>query len=93
MQAYYLQQEKRVFTHCTLPIDERNIFETCKGVGIKQKRAKNTLYREQAGTCGTTISVRKFAASQRYVEKRGSSVREYTLTSYTNVVCKSRNLY
>ena len=90
MQEYYLQQEKRAFTIGTQI--ERNAFEIGKGVRIR-KRAKNTFSKEEFGTCGSTISVRKFAVSQEFVEKRGTSVRTYTLTSYTNIVCKSRNMY
>lgn len=90
MQAYYLQQEKRAFTIGTQI--EQNAFEI--GKGTKQpKKAKNKVYKEQAGTCGTYTSVRKFAVSQEFVEKRDTSVRRYTLTSYTNIVCKSRNMY
>ena len=90
MIEHYLQQEKRAFTIGTQI--ERNAFEIGKGVRIR-KRAKNTFSKEEFGTCGSTISVRKFAVSQEFVEKRGTSVRTYTLTSYTNIVCKSRNMY
>ena len=36
-----------------------------------------------------STTTRRFATRQTFVEKRGTSVRTYTLTSYTNVVCKS----
>ena len=81
-----MQQEKQAFTLGT-PI-ERNAFEMCKGKRM-QKKARNSFSKEEFGTCGSTISVRRFAVSQDFVEKRDTSVRTYTLTSYTNVVCKS----
>lgn len=67
---------------------ERAIFEQCKRTRT-QKRVKNKFSTEQAGTCSQSTSTRRFATSQTFVEKRGTSVRTYTLTSYTNVVCKS----
>ena len=67
---------------------ERAIFEQCKRTRA-QKRVKNKFSTEEAGTCSQTTSTRRFATSQMFVEKRGKSVRTYTLTSYTNVVCKS----
>ncbi len=67
---------------------ERAIFEQCKHTRT-QKRVKNKFSTEQAGTCSLSTSTRRFATSQTFVEKRGTSVRKYTLTSYTNVVCKS----
>lgn len=69
---------------------ERAIFEQCKRERT-QKRVRNTFSRDEAGTCSLTTSTRRFATSQEFVEKRGTSVRRYTLTSYTNVVCKSYN--
>lgn len=67
---------------------ERAMFEQCKHTRT-QKRVKNGWSREQAGTCSQLTTTRRFATSQTFVEKRGTSVRTYTLTSYTNVVCKS----
>jgi NADPH-dependent ferric siderophore reductase len=67
---------------------ERAIFEQCKRERT-QKRVRNRFSTEQAGACSLTTSTRRFATSQTFVEKRGTSVRTYTLTSYTNVVCKS----
>ena len=67
---------------------ERAIFEQCKHTRT-QKRVKNKFSTEQAGTCSQSTTTRRFATSQTFVEKRGTSVRTYTLTSYTNVVCKS----
>lgn len=69
---------------------EQAIFEQCKRERT-QKRVRNTFSRDEAGTCSLTTSTRRFATSQTFVEKRGKSVRTYTLTSYTNVVCKSYN--
>ena len=64
MQAYYLQQKKRVFTHCTSI--ERNAFEIGKGVRTK-KKVRNTCYREEAGTCGTYVHTMRFENS--YITK------------------------
>ena len=69
---------------------ERAIFEQCKRERT-QKRVRNRFSTEQAGTCSLITSTRRFATSQTFVEKRGTSVRTYTLTSYTKVVCKSYN--
>jgi len=64
MQAYYLQQEKRAFT---LGADiERNAFEIGKGTRMR-KRVHNTLYKEQAGTCGTYVRTMHFENS--YITK------------------------
>ena len=71
---------------------ERAIFEQCKRTRT-QKRVKNKFSTEEAGTCSQSTTTRRFATSQTFVEKRGTSVRTYTLTSYTNIVCKSRNMY
>lgn len=67
---------------------ERAIFEQCKRERT-QKRVKNRFSTEEAGTCSESTTTRRFATHQTFVEKRGTSVRTYTLTSYTNVVCKS----
>ena len=67
---------------------EHAIFEQCKHTRT-QKRVKNKFSTEQAGRCSQSTSTRRFATRQTFVEKRGTSVRTYTLTSYTNVVCKS----
>lgn len=67
---------------------ERAIFEQCKHTRT-QKRVKNKFSTEEAGTCSLSTTTRRFATRQTFVEKRGTSVRTYTLTSYTNVVCKS----
>lgn len=64
MQEYYLQQKKRAFTLGT-PI-ERNAFEIGKGVRTK-KKARNTCYREEAGTCGTYVRTIRFENS--YITK------------------------
>ena len=64
MQAYYLQQKKQAFTLGT-PI-ERNAFEISKGVRTK-KKARNTCYREEAGTCGTYVRTMRFDNS--YITK------------------------
>ena len=64
MQEYYLQQEKQAFTIGT-PI-ERNAFEIGKGKRM-QKRIHNTLYKEQAGTCGTYVRTMRFENS--YITK------------------------
>ena len=67
---------------------ERAIFEQCKRTRT-QKRVKNKFSTEEAGKCSQSTTTRRFATRQTFVEKRGTSVRTYTLTSYTNVVCKS----
>ena len=64
MQEYYLQQKKQAFTIGT-PI-ERNAFEIGKGVRTK-KKARNTCYREEAGTCGTYVRTMRFENS--YITK------------------------
>lgn len=64
MQAYYLQQEERAFTPSTQI--ERNAFEIGKGVRTK-KKARNTCYREEAGTCGTYVRTMRFENS--YITK------------------------
>ena len=69
-----------------------SIFAACKGQRTC-KRVKNTFSREDFGTIKSYTKERTFAASQTFKEKRGRSVREYTLTSYTKVVCKSRDIY
>ena len=67
---------------------EQAIFEQCKRERT-QKRVRNRFSTEEAGTCSQSTTTRRFATRQTFVEKRGTSVRTYTLTSYTNVVCKS----
>ena len=64
MQEYYLQQEKQAFTLGTSI--ERNAFEIGKGKRM-QKRIHNTLYKEQAGTCGTYVRAVRFDNS--YITK------------------------
>ena len=64
MQEHYLQQKKRAFTVGTHI--ERNVFEIVKGVRTK-KKARNTCYREQAGTCGTYVRTMRFENS--YITK------------------------
>lgn len=64
MQEYYLQQEKQAFTIGTHV--ERNAFEICKGTRMR-KRVHNTLYKEQAGTCGTITHTMRFDNS--YITK------------------------
>lgn len=64
MQAYYLQQEKQAFKIGTQI--ERNAFEIGKGTRMR-KRVHNTLYKEQAGTCGTYMHTMRFENS--YITK------------------------
>ena len=71
---------------------EGSIFAACKGQRTR-KRVKNTFSREEFGTIKSYTKERTFGTSQTFKEKRGRSVREYTLTSYTKVVCKSRDIY
>lgn len=71
---------------------EQCIFEQCKRERT-QKRVRNNWSTEQAGRCSLSTTTRRFATSQTFREKRGNKVREYTLTSYTNVVCKSNKVY
>lgn len=64
MQEYYLQQKKQAFIIGTQI--ERNAFEIGKGVRTK-KKARNTCYREEAGTCGTYVRTMRFENS--YITK------------------------
>lgn len=64
MQEYYLQKKERAFTHSA--DIERNAFEIGKGVRTK-KKARNTCYREEAGTCGTYVHTMRFENS--YITK------------------------
>ena len=64
MQEYYLQKKKQAFTLGTQI--ERNAFEIGKGVRTK-KKARNTCYREEAGTCGTYVRTMRFENS--YITK------------------------
>lgn len=64
MQAHYMQQKKRAFTIGTQI--ERNAFEIGKGVRTK-KKARNTCYREESGTCGSYTHTMRFENS--YITK------------------------
>lgn len=61
MQAYYARMEQKA-SESTLEYG-RNIFASCKG-RRQPKKARNTICKEQNGTCGTYIATKRFPNSR-----------------------------